>query len=376
VVPGARATYYSAIANVPSGIEFWEPDDEGDWVDRATGKKWRKRKVDEGRGSGHGYTEVTVASADRETAVLQVRGYSFPKYEGPLALVGATSVVTIPGYGNDWWISPGVLERVGTGDFRGLKVLRMNHAIKGRTYRALRFQFDATSMRQELLTGLDGQVQPTDMEVKARQVLVYDLDSGILLFASTAGSGAKGTTLTQCTLEHVRALQVPWAGQAAPAWVAQTQAVEYTGAQVQPNPTGYGMPTSLPLTVTMTFLRRGADWAQYRLATSLASPLPALPPTVGAVDLVTGSTCFNGLWVPPAGLAALRPGQVLDRDPVTGVVTSVGQGEGNTVVLSEATSIQRIDCTYDRASGLMLQYAKTDFHVYNRQTVLRFARKQ
>ncbi len=208
--PGVRLTYYSAIANVASDLEYWEQDEQGGWVDPATGERWAKRKgAKEARGAGHGYTQVNVVSADQQHVVLEVRAYGFPKYEGPLALLSAASVVTVPGFGDDWWVNPAALQQARTGSYKGLTVLPMNHVAEGRTYRALRIQFEGKST--VLLTGLGGEMIPSDTALKSRNVRVYDLDSGVLLYAGTAGASPKGTTLTEATLVGTRRVSVPWA---------------------------------------------------------------------------------------------------------------------------------------------------------------------
>ncbi len=103
----------------------------------------------------------------------------------------------------------------------------------------------------------------------------------------------------------------------------------------------------------------------------MASPLPGVP-TVAEAQLVTGSAQFGGLWIPPAGLTPLQPGQVLDSDPRTGFTVSVARADPQSVVVSEVSPLQRIEYTYDRKNGLMVHYAKTDYYQFNIQTVLRF----
>ena len=365
VRPGMRLTFYSALGNVATGEEFWERDENGAWEDPLTHERFSKRKApDAGSGSGHGYTQVNVVSMDGGVAVLEVRAYGYPRYEGPLALISASSTVTVPGFGNDWWANPGVLQRAQTGRLRGLSVLRMNHDLDGKRYPALRLQFEGK--RSAMLTGMGGEVRTG--ELKSRNVLVYSLDSGVLLYAATAAPTVKGTTFTHATLKNTRVVSVPWAGRPAPAWLGQAREFSYSGALTVPVT---GRPTTIPLSAKFTLLRRGRDWAQFRSTSALASPIQGLP-TTNQAELVTGSAQFGGLWIPPEAMGGLRAGQVLDRDPITGVTVSVSRADGNVVVISEANQIQRMDFTYRRDNGLMVEYRKVDGHQYNLTTTLRF----
>jgi hypothetical protein len=364
--PGIRLTYYSALANVPGTDEFWEANENGNWIDRRTGQRYFKRRPSsDTAGSGHGYTQVNVVSMDGRQVVLEVRAYSFPKYQGPLALVSASSEVTILGFGQDWWANPEVLQGARNGSFGGLTVLRMNHALDGRTYPALRIQFEGT--RPVALTGIGGEMRPG--KLKSRHVLVYGIKSGVLLTASTSGASSHGITYTECSLKNSRHVPVPWAGMAAPAWVNRVRELKYTGSLHVP----YGArQVSAPLSVSFSLLRRGRDWGQFQLESSLAGPIPSMPKTSTA-NVVTGSAQFGGLWVPPAGLRALRVGQVLDQDPLTGVEVTVSSMNESSVVISEINTVQRMDYTYRRSDGLLVQYTRVDFHQYNIKTSLRFA---
>jgi len=368
--PGMRLSYYSALANVPGTDEYWQRDPNGNWVDPQTGEHYKKATPgQETAGAGNGYTQVTVVAMDQQQVVLEVRAYGYPKYTGPLALISASSVVTIPGFGQDWWANPAVLQRARNGTFGGLTVLRMNHSMGGNTYPVLRIQFESTSLSNEF-TGIGGELRTGSL--KSRNVLAYDLNSGALLFGATAAPTVKAVTYTECTLKSSRRVSVPWAGQPAPAWLNQVRVLNYQGALQVP----YGArPVSAPISASFTVLQRGRDWAQFLFKSALAGPIPSIPQTVQA-NLVTGSAQFGGLWVPPNGLQALRTGQILDQDPVTGFTVSVDRVDGDTVSISETNSIQRIDFTYQRSSGLMLQYSKVDFHQFNITTTLRLTGSQ
>ncbi len=68
--------------------------------------------------------------------------------------------------------------------------------------------------------------------------------------------------------------------------------------------------------------------------------------------LVAGATAQDDLVAP---LAVLKKGQVIDRDPLTKLtttVTAIGQvGARRTVVITEENEIERMEYHYDARSG-------------------------
>ncbi len=60
--------------------------------------------------------------------------------------------------------------------------------------------------------------------------------------------------------------------------------------------------------------------------------------------------------IPPASLKSLRKGQVLDRDPVTGMVISVVSNSGRTVTIRQANKAQTMQRTYDAATGVLREF--------------------
>lgn len=58
--------------------------------------------------------------------------------------------------------------------------------------------------------------------------------------------------------------------------------------------------------------------------------------------------------MPPQSLAALQPGQVIERDRVIRTRVVVSQIQPGFVTLSEIGTHHRIDCSYDRQSGMLV----------------------
>jgi hypothetical protein len=75
----------------------------------------------------------------------------------------------------------------------------------------------------------------------------------------------------------------------------------------------------------------------------------------GTTARITGvAQLFDGLWLPPEALAALRTAKTLDRDPVTGAQISVARGRNGTVVLTETGAEYYTKLTYDGKDGTLL----------------------
>jgi len=74
----------------------------------------------------------------------------------------------------------------------------------------------------------------------------------------------------------------------------------------------------------------------------------------GQVERINGSSQVGGLWIFPGVLRQLRPGQVLDRDPFTGMQLSVGGIDGTRVRLHEANSRDASDYIYDLQNGMLV----------------------
>ena len=342
---GTRLTYYGASAAVPAGAYSWvrQKKGRGRWVDQ-NGNSWER--ADAQGASGHGYNQFNVVALDQTTVVLESRVYGFLNYTGPLKLVNTTTALGLPGAGNDLWVHPAVLQQAAERREPEATIVRMPFEVDGKTYKALRIQTRTAN----------GDVAQ-----------VYDLATGILLH-SRSQSSVKGRFLPKdakpgevqtagracvdyCYLKGVRQLRVPWAQGAVPPWLAQVRRLHYRGAVIY-LATGLRYDSQLMLQIT----RRGADWVEYTQTSQFGSG----PTAARAVfRRVSGRAQFGGMWVPPDGLAALRLGQVLDRDPlakVTVSVTHVGptpQGRA-AVRITEAGPVHQIHCLYDRATGQMI----------------------
>ena len=91
------------------------------------------------------------------------------------------------------------------------------------------------------------------------------------------------------------------------------------------------------------------------------------------MNIVSGCNQLTPLAIPPEHLARLQVGQVLDRDPVTKIVTQVSfvrrNRAGRDVValtLSQGAGMFHADYIYDRTTGLLAGQAIVDPAAFTR----------
>lgn len=347
VRPGVRITYFSAAAVIPGGRHHYVEDEHGNWIDRTTGKRYRQEEFP--GAAGQGYTQINVVGLDQSHSALDIWSLGIVDAQERVAIRVAVGTVGYPGAGADWWLSPQVLAAQPNVMTPQLKVLRMPYVLGGRTFQAIRFQ-----------------------TVNERGFLAwnYDQESGVLIRSVTSSVGgpiqgplAQGdsregqTMITHNDIREVRAIAIPWASDPMPAWVRELRVLRYDG---QMTATAYpgASPVVFPISVTFERQYLGPNWARYVQQVKAPGYNPPLA-------RVFGSAQFAGLWVPPAALGRLQPGQVLDQDRVTGVVTSVGQigqlaGNINGVVISLVGSGFRLDQVYDRQSGVLAYSSRVE----------------
>jgi hypothetical protein len=342
---GLRLTYYSASALTGSGDVYVE-DENGNWVQAGTGRRFRQEEI--GTASGQGFTEVNLVMLDRAIAALEIRSFGLPVSNAPPRFQAYGGAVGLPSAGGDFWLNPRALQSAAGLRGQGLRVLRMPYAVRGKQYRAIRFQ---------------------SVTAGGSQAWVYDEETGVLLHSSSSTSRAvqgprplgervppNSGLLALSTLLNVRVVALPWTTSPAPGWVAGTGFLRYSGNVVVGVP-GVGA-GPVPITVAYQKHAGGTNWARYA-ATQVTASLPGIPPDTQQFERVFGPGQVGGLWIAPAALRQLRSGQGLDRDPVTGMSISVGQvgpaaGVGDAAVITESNGTVQLAYVYDRASGLLM----------------------
>lgn len=358
---GMRISFYSASASVRGSRHYYTQDPNGNWVDPQTGQKYSQGEV--ASASGHGFTQLTVVYVDQSVAVVDTRSYGITDVNGSVVLLSSTGFVGVPAAGSDFWLHPQALAKAVGLRAQGLVVLRMPYTISGRQFRAVRFESRGETSYASW---------------------VFDEDTGILLRSGTStqgtpirgpvapGEGRAGNTLlTQNTVLDAHAINVPWMFGAAAVGVVQSRLLRFEGKYTVHVPGS--PPLSLPLVATYERQFTGSNWARYVFRVySQAGNSEAVR--------VFGPAQIGGLWISPAVVGQLRPGQVLDNDPITGVVATVSQVTRTprgveVVIITEEGNGLRLDYVYDRRDGGMVYYSQID-KVLNTQGELSLVHRQ
>jgi hypothetical protein len=328
----------------------------------------------EGQMSGGGFTQITVVGMDARTVALELRSYNVAEPGNPAGLVAQAGAIGTPGRGSEWWVNPAALQNVRevNPDLDGdnlLKtketvIVRLGYPLKGKVYKAIRFR------HWQYAKGVDIWLHR-----------VYDEGTGILLYRreTTRSFGDEQVTIAQ--FENCRALALPWAAGPAPTWLRTTTLLGYDGQFSVAIP---GMQPAIRfLSLEMTMNRRGDTWAEYSVKTNQANaPADTTPtPQPSKAKGVSGSAQIGGLWLPPHLLGTLQAGQMIDQDPFTKFetkVVSIGRRPDglDVVVLSEGHAAQRITYTYDRGSGILLEYTQVVAEPQEMTTTVRLTKRQ
>ncbi len=336
---GIRLTYYSSSASIPATAYYYAPDEHGDWVD-PNGNRFTQH--DNPGPAGHGITQLNIACVDGGTAVIQSCSYGYTNVNGPLI-----PLVTV-GYAGpvsscDWWVDPKALQQMQPASSPGMKILRMPWTQNGKTYKTIAFKRDTQD---------------------AHSFSIYDEVTGLLLCMNTSSVGADGRQyLGQNKFMDWRTVHWPWEHTNAPAWLGSTKALRYQGAHRVFIPGSPDIP--IGMSATFTFTQKAARWAKMSMQTEMqgAAGMPSVPNTT---ELISGPSMYAGMWVDPAALRKLRPGQVLDQDKLAGTTVTVGQINGSAVPITETGQLHTIVCTYDLNTGVCVGMVSTNEMLHTR----------
>ena len=335
VKPGVRVTWSSAAASIPGRRHSFYRDDEGGWVDPGGN---RYRREDEPSASGHGLTQVNVVAMGHGIAAISVRSYGYSLHTGPPMLMTSTGGVDVAASAGDYWVAPGVLKQAVGLQGDGTTVMRLPWKIQEQTYQAISIKYQTEH---------------------ARTLYVYDEVSGVLLHTSNSlyNAASQRTLLSYSSYRGTRTVQLPWASDYVPNWLATARSMAYSGTYAMQVPGSPVIP--LPMSSHVAITKRGLNWLQYTLTLQMGSA-GGLPPSRSETVAVAGHAQIGGLFVSPVGLGKLRQGQVIDRDALTQVTTQVAAGGGGRVVISEVGPVQRMDYTYDARSGMLVGVTSYD----------------
>lgn len=359
VKPGVRVTFYGAAASSNTSRGRLVEDPNGPWEDKKTGKRYRDtEETGEGNptASGEGLAQLDVIAVDGNQVVVTVQLFLIVRVQG--AIFPTTSIPEVGTAANleDYWVHPKGLEKLIGLDAAGLRVLRGPVTYGDKTYDAVMIESN-TGGTWALWT--------------------YDFATGLLLSGSTSTAGAfdpvrlptestprqGNTQRTMTRLAAVRELPAALVGGRPPDWVATASGMSYAGQTDMVNPIDGMSLGSAPTRVEVTLGRRGETWRQF--GTTVTMSIGGMQNTSQDAGLGGGVGLF---WADPAKLGAMKPGETLDEDALTGLRTTVGargangQG-GETITLTAANATCCVESVYDLTSGALLRVA-----VSNRST--------
>jgi hypothetical protein len=329
VKEGTRMSYYSATANIPSVNEKFILDEEGDWVGQTTGKRYRREEVF--GAAGHGVTQVDVLSVEGGLAALKINSWLYSSYTGPLVPINQGAYIGLAA-GGDWYINPAALANLQERRGGGVAILKMPYTVNGVTYNAIRIQ------------------QESD---KSSFAHIYDLQDGKLLATYNSATSAEGTIFAYATFLGVRQMDLPWLGQNLPQWLQKGTVLQYDGTKsYEAKLARYAFPTAVSLEMRITDI--GQRYYSYSQTGSMSAS--GFPSQYGQESHIGGIGQPGGLVLPPAALATLQKGQVIDTDPVTGItvlVKDIGQDAAgrNIAILMAANQAYSAEATYDLDTG-------------------------
>ena len=335
---GTRMSYYSATAMVNTANEKFILDEEGDWIGVTTGKKYRREELF--GAAGHGVTQVDVIAVDETVAALKVNSWLYSSFTGPLMPIKQAPAVGLPA-GGDWYIHPDALSNLADQRGGGVTVLRMPYTIGTVTYDAIRIQ------------------QEDESSTFAH---IYDLQDGKLLatFNSVGSADGLSTAFAYALFIGVRQMDLPWMGRDLPDWVAAGTVLRYEGTKTyEAILAGTVMPASVSLEMRIDDAAR----RYYTYTQSGSIYVPGFPTQYGQESLIGGIGEPTGIVLPPAALAALQTGKIIDTDPVTGItaeVIDVGSDDSgrDIAVIRLENQVYSAEMTYDVGTGTMLSFVE------------------
>lgn len=293
LVEGTRATYY-----VISGTADSEQD----------------TSVEYGSGNaGYGLSQTDIVALENGRAVANTQTY-VPDSFGALRPVLGTASVSPLGCG-DFWCNPNILNSIPESAANDLVVQKLPLTLSGKSYQTIRFDFTDDTLQM---------------------AMVYDLDSGILLYHIVDYSSYSNrnsylsTSSNHATYEFrdLRTVQMPWKRGVLPSWLVAHDTLTYQGqtaVQVQ-GAQPYGFPRTIQGVVTALHNR----YAEMTFTTYAKDAVA----TTSSTTSVGGINQLLGFWIPEDAVGKLGTGTV-DSDPDTGMVISIVQSGADGIIFEK-----------------------------------------
>jgi len=345
MIPATRISWYVGSASIPGMSQSAVQDDNGNWVDPQTGRRYAN--ADNPATAGAGVLQFDLLQASNNFVAVSARNWLTLDVNGSLTSSFITGYAGDARSIGDYWMNPAVLLAMPEQNEGGLIVRRRDYPLNGRNYKAIAIQNSAGGSYQRM---------------------TYDLETGLLLVGSgrTVGAaqrqiGPNGqiftgegvTTITSTVLQDLRQMQLPWANDPAPNFVRQNWQAQYKGTHATAIPGTEGLnipPSQLDVVATATRVDERAVVLKYQ--TSVQAPYAQ--PQQSETARCTGAAMIGGLWINPRSLAQLQPGAVIDEDRITRVRTSFVGVQNNIATIVEQSVNDSMAYSYDMQSGLLV----------------------
>ncbi len=349
VKPGLRLTYYLMTGSLSGSVNGWVLDEEGDWVDKRTGRRYGTERKGN---SSHGLIQPTVVGGDGGFVALFQPFYLFNGEDTtPIYKTSLDDLVTAES-GGDLWMHPRKQAQMIQAYPWGAQ-----NAAGGIMARAIPWRDDAGKAYQATQVVVLGEA--------SRMTSVFDQASGLLLYLSRLTREAPAVRdLAQALPDSVsyatflrfrgaRRISTPWLGKPIPADLRSARVLSYRGSYTLQ---GQGIvPTPMAIQAGLQLARSGGNWLLLGGRTQMQGV--GLPTDFKSVD---GPGALTPLAIPPEVLAGLRAGQVIDRDPMTGFTLSVTGGDAQYAALQSAGPTQTFTYIYERSRGLLARKIQRD----------------
>ncbi len=280
------------------------------------------------KATGAGFARYDVVAMEGDAVVTTL--YILIDTVDGKAVVPSAALSSVGRRGiGDFWVSPEALERAEeiTKGKDNVKITRGPLKIGDKTYQAARVETKTDD-------GLG--------------VYTFDTASGLLLFHRSDVKASGHQTLVSMTLADARQIAVPWQAKGAPSWVKEGVSLAYEGTQTFWLPDGSAAGT-FALTISAVVRDSGERWSEQEVTYRMQGQGPSTVRQASGV-----AQTFNGYWLPAEALKALRNGQVLDQDAVTGTKLTVRRARDGTVTLIETGPAYQTALSYDPLTGALV----------------------
>lgn len=353
VKPGARIVYWTGMGSFTNaGHGLFKPDPNGDIRD-TKGNAYSRQEGNANTATG-GYMVYTVMKAnDRGEATIVVENYSLGDPNGPVTPVGFRTMRADTGTGGGIWMSPQKLAEAKPDVDGAVRVLIGPWPIDGNVYEAVTIATIGSSQTFDKGTGM---FLSALTKGKTQQSAGFALDGDKLV-----PQQGEATHSFVSQFKGFRYQKLPWIGQDRPAWVAKGTTLQYRGTSWFETPGVQPIPIFTDRKYTV--LETGDGWTRTEKSTqtALANPFGGPPQPQPPVPNEEAFIADGGdLWISPAVLKTLEPGQPLDEEKLLGTTLAVGQagrlpdGRDTIELVSRGRTFSHAN-VYDLKSGVLVQ---------------------